>query len=171
MTRGLRLILLSFLLFLPGFAPSAHAAVVVSFYSLDFGERFPHAFVTFRGTLDATGERVDLNYGFTAKSVSPALLLGSVKGVVLSKDAAYIAKADRQFGVTVDDATYGRLMAKMREWRDREQPSYSLNKRNCVHFVMEMAETAGLRVNRKSKYMKKPKSFLQEVQKLNPGIK
>src|SRR3546814_18115213 len=51
-------------------------------------------------------------------------------------------KSDRQFDVTIDDATYGRVLAKVAEWRDREQPSYSLNKRNCVHFVMELAETA-----------------------------
>src|SRR3546814_1627383 len=101
------------------------------------------------GTLDATGEVVDVNYGFTATSVSPAILFGSVKGKVESSKADYIAKSDRQFDVTVDDATYGRILAKVAEWRDREQPSYSLNKRNCVHFVMELAETVGLKVNRK----------------------
>src|SRR3546814_1840795 len=72
-----------------------------------------------------------------------------------SSKADYIAKSDRQFDVTVDDATYGRILAKVAEWRDREQPSYSLNKRNCVHFVMELAETVGLKVNRKSKLFKK----------------
>jgi len=170
MTRGLRLILLFLLLLCAGLTTPARAEVVVSFYSHDFGDRFPHAFIVLRGKVDATGEVVDANYGFTASSVSPAILLGSVKGEVQTSKPDYIAKSDRQFDVTVDDATYARLMAKVAEWRDREQPSYSLNKRNCVHFVMELAEVVGLQVNRKSKLFKKPKSFLIEVKGLNPRL-
>jgi hypothetical protein len=170
MTRGLRLILLSLLLFCASLTNPARAEVVVSFYSHDFGDRFPHAFIVLKGKIDATGEVVDANYGFTASSVSPAILLGSVKGEVQTSKPDYIAKSDRQFDVTVDDATYARLMAKVAEWRDREQPSYSLNKRNCVHFVMELAEVVGLTVNRKSKLFKKPKSFLIEVKGLNPQL-
>ncbi|MBU0826090.1 MAG: hypothetical protein KKA44_03530 [Alphaproteobacteria bacterium] len=170
MTRGLRLILLSLLLFCAGLTNPARAEVVVSFYSHDFSDRFPHAFIVLKGKVDATGEVVDVNYGFTASSVSPAILLGSVKGEVQTSKPDYIAKSDRQFDVTVDDATYARLMAKVAEWRDREQPSYSLNKRNCVHFVMELAEVVGLTVNRRSKLFKKPKSFLIEVKELNPGV-
>lgn len=161
--------LLTLLAFCLGIAAPAHAAVTVSFYSHDFGERFPHAFVTLTGTLDATGQAVDLNYGFTATSVSPAILLGSVKGHVQTQGAAYIAKSDRQFSVIVDDATYARVLAKVQQWQDRAQPSYSLGKGNCVHFVMELAEAVGLKVNRQSKFFKKPKSFLLEVKGLNPG--
>jgi len=170
MTRGLRSIILSLLMLCAGLAAPARAEVVVSFYSHDFGDRFPHAFIVMKGRLDATGEAVDANYGFTAVSVSPAILFGSVKGKVESSKPDYIDKSDRQFDVTVDDATYGRVLAKVAEWRDREQPSYSLNKRNCVHFVMELAEVVGLQVNRKSKLFKKPKSFLIEVRGLNPGL-
>ncbi|HEV2598989.1 hypothetical protein [Sphingopyxis sp.] len=170
MTCGLRLFLLSLLLLCAGVAAPARAEVVVSFYSHDFGDRFPHAFIVLKGTVDATGEAVDANYGFTATSVSPAILLGSVKGKVESSKPDYIAKSDRQFDVTVDDATYARVLAKVDEWRTREQPSYSLNKRNCVHFVMELAEVVGLTVNRKSKLFKKPKSFLIEVKGLNPQL-
>ena len=170
MTRGLRSIILSLLMLCAGLAAPARAEVVVSFYSHDFGDRFPHAFIVMKGRLDATGEAVDANYGFTAVSVSPAILFGSVKGKVESTKPDYIDKSDRQFDVTVDDATYGRVLAKVAEWRDREQPSYSLNKRNCVHFVMELAEVVGLQVNRKSKLFKKPKSFLIEVRGLNPGL-
>ncbi len=170
MTRGLRSIILSLLMLCAGLTTPARAEVVVSFYSHDFGDRFPHAFIVMKGTLDATGEAVAANYGFTAVSVSPAILFGSVKGKVESSKPDYIDKSDRQFDVTVDDATYGRVLAKVAEWRDREQPSYSLNKRNCVHFVMELAEVVGLQVNRKSKLFKKPKSFLIEVKGLNPGL-
>jgi len=170
MTRGLRLIFLSLLLLCAGLTTPARAEVVVSFYSHDFGDRFPHAFIVMKGKVDATGETVDANYGFTATSVSPAILLGSVKGEVQVSKPDYIAKSDRQFDVTIDDATYARVLAKVAEWRDREQPSYSLGKRNCVHFVMELAEVVGLKVNRKSKLFKKPKSFLIEVKGLNPGV-
>ena len=170
MTRGVRLILLSLLLLCAGLTAPARAEVVVSFYSHDFGDRFPHAFVVLKGKIDATGEVVDANYGFTATSVSPAILFGSVRGEVQTSKPDYIAKSDRQFDVTIDDATYARLMAKVAEWRDRKQPSYSLNKYNCVHFVMELAEISGLKVDRESKLFKKPKSFLLEVKGLNPGV-
>lgn len=170
MTRGVRLILLSLLLLCAGLTAPARAEVVVSFYSHDFGDRFPHAFVVLKGKIDATGELVDANYGFTATSVSPAILFGSVRGEVQTSKPDYIARSDRQFDVTIDDATYARLMAKVAEWRDRKQPSYSLNKYNCVHFVMELAEISGLKVDRESKLFKKPKSFLLEVKGLNPGV-
>ena len=170
MTRGVRLILLFLLLLCAGLTAPARAEVVVSFYSHDFGDRFPHAFVVLKGKIDATGELVDANYGFTATSVSPAILFGSVRGEVQTSKPDYLAKSDRQFDVTIDDATYARLMAKVAEWRDRKQPSYSLNKYNCVHFVMELAEISGLKVDRESKLFKKPKSFLLEVKGLNPGV-
>lgn len=170
MTRGLRFFFLTLLMLCAGLSVPARAEVVVSFYSHDFGDRFPHAFIVMKGKVDATGEVIDSNYGFTAVSVSPAILLGSVKGKVESSKADYIASSDRQFDVTVDDATYARVLAKVAEWRDREQPSYSLGKRNCVHFVMELAEVVGLKVNRQSKLFKKPKSFLIEVKGLNPQL-
>lgn len=170
MTRSLRLIFLSFCLFCMGVSAPARAEVVVHFYSHDFGDRFPHAFIVLKGKVDATGAAVDANYGFTATSVSPAILFGSVKGEVQTQKADYIDKSDRQFSVTIDDATYARLMAKVATWRDRAQPSYNLGKHNCVHFVMELAEVVGLKVNRKSKYFKKPKTFLIEVKGLNPQL-
>ena len=111
------------------------------------------------------------NYGFTAINVTPGILMGSVKGHVQALKPAYMAKADRKFTITLDDAAYARLMRKVAEWKALAQPSYSLEKRNCVHFVMDLADVAGLKVNRKSKYFKKPRSFLEEVRALNPGLK
>jgi len=169
MTR-LRLLLAALFALALGIAGPVQAKVVVSFYSHDFGERFPHAFVTLKGRVDATGQAVDYNYGFTARAVSPAILFGAVKGYVQTKDAKYIASSDRQFSVTVDDATYGRLLDRVRAWQDAQQPSYDLGTRNCVHFVMELAEIVGLKVNHQSQFFKKPKSFLLEVKELNPGL-
>jgi hypothetical protein len=171
MTRPLALILFLILLMGAGLTRPAHAEVVVSFYSHDFGDRFPHAFVVLKGQIDATGETVDTNYGFTATSVSPAILMGSVKGAVQTSKPQYVAKSDRQFDVVVNDETYALVMAKVAEWRDRKQPSYSLNKHNCVHFVMELAEVVGLKVDRNSKLFKKLKSFLMEVKGLNPDLR
>lgn len=53
------------------FALPAQAAVTITFWSHELGNSFPHAFFSLRGTVDATGQPVDANYGFTARSVSP----------------------------------------------------------------------------------------------------
>src|SRR3954471_7483439 len=58
----------------------ACAAVEIDFYSHDFGKEFPHAFVVLKGRLDATGEVVDTNLGFSAQRTSPAILVKSVTG-------------------------------------------------------------------------------------------
>ena len=149
---------------------TAIAQVTITFYSHDFGNRFPHTFITLKGTVAKTGEAVDTNYGFTAKNVSPAILFGSVIGIVETSKPDYIAKSDPQFALVLTDDQYAKVMGMVAEWRDRPQKSYNLNKRNCVHFVMETAALLGLHVNRKSKYFKKPKTFLREVLKLNPTL-
>jgi hypothetical protein len=150
---------------------SAQAEVIATFYSHDFGDHFPHAFVKLTGTVDATGEKVDTNYGFTAVSVSPAILMGSVKGMIETKDAKYVGKSNPHFSLRLSDAEYARFMAFVDKWRNLPGKSYSLNKRNCVHFAMEAAALLGLNVNRQSKFFKKPKSFTLELMKLNPGVK
>jgi hypothetical protein len=149
----------------------AEAEVVATFYSHDFGDHFPHAFVKLRGMVDSTGEKVDTNYGFTAVNTSPAILMGPVKGMIETKDAKYIASSNAHFSIQLSDADYARLIALVEKWRTMPGKSYSLNKRNCVHFAMEAAALLGLSVNRKSKFFKKPKTFLLEVMGLNPGLR
>lgn len=149
----------------------ARADVVATFYSHDFGDHFPHAFIKLKGKVDATGESVDTNYGFTAVSVSPAILMGSVKGMIETKDAKYVSKSNPHFSLRLTDAEYRKLLDHVEKWRNMGGKSYSLNKRNCVHFVMEAAALLGLSVNRKSKFFKKPKSFVLEMMKLNPTLK
>ena len=165
----------SFLIFAALFAAmmpgGAAARVVVGFYSHDFGSSFPHAFVTVKGTLDRGGPAIDTNYGFTAKSVTPTILMGSVAGVLESVDAKYVEKSDRQFQVTLSDDQYDALITLVAKWRALPGKSYSLNKRNCVHFVGQAAQTAGLKVVFDQKLMKKPKSFLLAVIALNPSLK
>jgi hypothetical protein len=149
----------------------ARAEVTATFYSHDFGDHFPHALVKLKGTVASTGETVDANYGFTAVSTTPAILWGPVKGMIESKDAKYIADSNAHFTLRLTDAQYAQLMAMVEQWRTLPGKSYRLNDRNCVHFAMEAAALLGLQVNRKSKFFKKPKSFLLEVMKLNPGLK
>lgn len=157
---GRRLLLV--LLFLLGPAP-AGAAVEISFYSREWGERFPHAFVRITGSVDATGETVDANFGFTAKRVSPAVLMGAVEGEVIAVDAKYVARSDRHFSLKLSDQEYRSVLALIDGYRTLPQPSYHLNRRNCVFFVADVAAALGLEASPVRKLMKKPRSFLQKV--------
>ncbi len=160
-------LILPFLLF----AQTAHAAVTITFYSHDFGSHFPHAFIVLKGTVGSTGEVVDTNYGFTAVNVSPAILWGRVKGKIETSKPKYVADSNRHFSIELTDAQYASVITKVEEWRNKKQKSYSLNKSNCVHFVGEVARLLGLKTNPKSKYFKKPKTYLREVESLNPELK
>lgn len=153
------------------FSTSAHAEIIATFYSHDFGDHFPHAFVKLKGTVDSTGQAVDTNFGFTAVSVSPAILLGPVKGMIETKDTQYIASSNPHFSIRLSDAEYAKLLAFVDKWRHLPGKSYSLGKRNCVHFAMEAAALLGLGVNRQSRFFKKPKSFILEIMTLNSGLK
>lgn len=158
-------------LLLPILASPAFASVEVAFYSRELGgNNFPHAFIVLKGNVDATGERVDTSLGFTAHTVTPALLFGSVQGEVVVEGEREIARSDRQFAMTLTDAQYETVMSVVQEWRDRAQPSYNLNRRNCVHFVAAIAQALGLRVEHAERLMKKPRSFLQLVRSENPQL-
>ena len=167
---GLRSWLLAITLLL-GLPAPAFASVELAFYSRELGgNNFPHAFIALHGTVDATGETVDTSYGFTAHSVTPAILFGSVTGEVDVEGPHQIARSTRQFAVTLTDAQYRQVMAVVQQWRDLPQPSYNLNHRNCVHFVAELARTVGLRVEEVPRLMKRPRSFLLHVRELNPQL-
>ncbi len=169
MCRILTFILATCLAALP---VTAHAEIVATFYSHDMKDNyFPHAFIRLQGTEDSTGKTIDTNYGFTAQKVSPAILLGSVLGMIETKDEKYVSKSDPHFTLKLSDGEYRQLLTHVEKWRTMPGKSYSLNKQNCVHFVMEAAAMLGLSVNRNSKFFKKPKTFLVEVMKLNPALK
>ncbi len=158
-------------LLLIGFQVPAAAAVEISFYSREMnGDNFPHAFVALRGTVDGTGAIVDTSFGFTAKAVTPAILLGSVGGEVVFEGPNQIQRSDRQFSVVLTDAQYGAALAVVERWRNRPQPSYNMNRRNCVHFVGEIAQAIGLTVEFPRRLMKKPRSYLQHIRSLNPQL-
>jgi hypothetical protein len=146
---------------------AARAAVEITFYSREYGSHFPHAFVVLTGTLVATGERIEANYGFTATHVSPAILLGSVRGEIISADAAYIAGSEPHFRFTLTDTEYHAVMATVARWGRLPQPSYNLNRQNCVFFVADVAERLGMSVSRPASLMKKPRSYTEHLTREN----
>jgi len=159
------------LLLFAGLAAPATAAVDIAFYSRELGgNNFPHAFVVIDGTIDATGERVHASYGFTAKAITPAILFGSVAGEVIDESPRQVERSTRQFDLVLTDDQYRAVMATMQQWRDRQQPSYNLNRRNCVHFVASLAEASGLRVDYPRRLMKRPRSYLEHIRDLNPRL-
>jgi hypothetical protein len=145
-------------------AGPAAAAVTITFYSHELGSSFPHAFVTMAGAPDRGGEAVNVDYGFTAKTVSPAILWGKVSGEVISNHgASYIKGSDRHFSVTLTDSEYDQAMATIARWRAAPQPSYDLGSHNCVHFVADLARSIGLAADTPAKLMKKPRSYLEHL--------
>jgi len=169
-TRLLRAFLTSLCVLLATQCVPAAATVRASFYSKEFGATFPHAFITVVGVVDSSGEKVDASYGFTAKSVSPALLMHAVPGEVVSSDRKYIASSNRHFMMTLNDEQYAALVATVAKWRDSPQPSYDLNKRNCVFFVADIAAALGLKAETPKALMKKPRSYLQSLVAANREI-
>lgn len=142
---------------------AAAAAVEIHFYSKDFASTFPHAFVRLTGTVDATGEQLDTNYGFTPVRLNPSILMGPVKGMIQTVEPKYVARSDKHFTLRLTDDQYRMVLARIDSWRTAPQPNYRLNSRNCVYFVADIAAVLGLRAPPAPALMKKPKSFLQKV--------
>lgn len=159
----LRLFLICLALLLP--VSAAQAEVIARFYSRDFGSVFPHGFFEVEGP--GVPKR---NYGFTARSVTPAILMGSVAGKIIEMPPGYVAKSRHHFTLRLTDAQYTRLMGVVADWGGRKQPSYDLYKANCVSFVRDALNRLGIRTNPNTRFLGKPKSFLTEVQSLNPGL-
>lgn len=167
--KHLTRILLALLLML-GTALPAQAAVTITFWSHEFGNNFPHTFFTLRGVPDAGGAPVDTNYGFTARTVSPAILMGTVAGRLDTADRGYMANSDAQFSLVLTDAQYTDILALVAAWGDRTGDGrYNLNKRNCVHFIAEAARRLGLAGVDQPTLMKRPRSYLKAVEQANIG--
>ena len=162
-----RAIALLFAAVLAVVAVPASAAVSITFYSKELGASFPHAFVIVEGNLDRGGARIEEDYGFTAKTISPAILWGKVTGeVITDHTTSYVKGSDRHFTLVLTDAEYDRAMATVARWRATKQPSYDLDRHNCVHFVAEIAASVGLTADTK-RFMKKPRSFLETLTRGN----
>lgn len=138
-------------------------AALLTFYSHSFGENFPHAFVVIE-----TEEAEPDAFGFSARSLSPGILLGSVRGEMKVPGARYIRQSNPQFSLTLDAEQLASIRSVREIWEEPTKPRYHLEKRNCVHLVGELAESVGLETNQKSKYFKSPGKYLREVAALNP---
>jgi hypothetical protein len=151
-------------------AVPARAAVTITFWSHELGNSFPHAFFTLRGVPDAGGDPVDANYGFTAKSVTPAILMGPVAGKLDIAKPRYIDGSTAQFSVALTDAQFTDILALVALWGGPGEASrYRLNTHNCVHFVQEAARRAGLTDLERPGLMKRPRSYLQSIARANAG--
>lgn len=160
--------LLAVLIFWLGAALPAQAAVTITFWSHELGNSFPHAFFTLRGIPDAGGAPVDVNYGFTARSVSPAILMGTVSGKLDTATQKYIAGSTAQFSAVLTDAQYADILALVALWGGPgEEGRYRLNGHNCVDFVKEAARRAGLTDVERPELMKRPRSYLKSIAEAN----
>lgn len=166
--------LLTFLaLLLTLVATPAWAQVTLTFHSFNgsmFGGRFPHTFIVLAGTLEATGKPVNENYGYTAKTVSPAVLTGPVKHAVMIEKPKYLTTTNRHFTVPISDEAYWKITREVANWRDAPGKAYRLDENNCIHFVGKMAEIAGLRVEYPKSLIRKPKAWLNYIATLNPQL-
>ena len=162
------LCLLALLLPLP-----ASAQVMLSFQSFNgsmFGGRFPHTFVVLHGTLDATGAKIEENYGYSAKSATPAVLAGPVQAIMMTEKPKYVTTTNRHFTVAISDATYWKIREEVAAWRDAPGKQYRLDEHNCVHFVGKIAELAGIRIDYPKALIRKPKAWLNHIAGLNPQL-
>ncbi|MBE2992866.1 hypothetical protein IFR23_12665 [Sphingomonas sp. CFBP 13603] len=153
-----------------GYALPAQAAVTITFWNHELGNSFPHAFVTLRGVPDAGGAPVDTNVGFTAKSLTPALLFGPVAGRLDIARPTYVGSSDAQFAVVMTDAQYDAVLRLVAAWSEGKPDSvYRLSDHNCVTFVKEAARIVGLTGLDQPRLMKKPRSYLKAVVAANAG--
>ena len=99
-------------------ATPAAAAVEIRFHSKDFGQ-LPARLRRLTGTVDATGEAVDTNYGFTVRHlVGPSVLLGRVQGVVESVGPGYVENSNRHFSMVLSDDQFRQVVALVERWHD-----------------------------------------------------
>lgn len=148
----------------------AYAAVIITFWSHELGNSFPHAFFTLHGTPDSGGVAVDATFGFTAKTLSPAILFGPVAGKIDVAHRSYVSSSDAQFSVAMTDAQYREVLGLVDAWGEGKPDGvYRLGDHNCVTFVKEAARRVGLNGLDKPGLMKKPRSYLKAIQAENPG--
>ncbi|MEM7727800.1 MAG: hypothetical protein AAF311_00840 [Pseudomonadota bacterium] len=121
-------------------------------------------------TANELGQKSVDGYGFSPTGLTPALFLGSVDGHIVVPTARYIRQSEPIFSVPLLPAQYARMDAIRTAWSRGKGSRYNLNDRNCVHFIGEIAQAAGLDVNPDSPNFKKPEAYLREVMALNPGV-
>lgn len=146
--------------------PATLPVADVTFFSHSFGENFPHAFIIM-AQADPQGRIYYDAFGFSAKHLSPKILFGRVDGHIAVPGERYVRQSTPHFRLPITAEQKYRIELIRDRWTGAR---YHLNKQNCVHFIAELVEAVGLRINRNSEHFKEPKSFLEEVLQLNPGL-
>ena len=77
-----------------------------------------------------------------------------------------VTKTDAEWKAILTDEQYRSVMALVERWRALPQPSYSLDRRNCVSFVAEVATSLGLQADPRG-LMRRPRAFLDRVRDRN----
>jgi hypothetical protein len=150
----------------------ASAKVTMTFYSRELGVYIPHAFVRITGATDTAPDKpIDTNYGFTAKAVTPALLVGPVPGKMEPANPTYVRRSNSHLSLVLNDEQYDQVLAIVKKWGDLPQPSYDLHRANCVFFVGDVARALGMKVDDSDpKLMSRPRSYIINLIRLNPGF-
>jgi hypothetical protein len=165
------LLLSALLVLLP--LPAA-AQVTLAFHSFNgsyLGGRYPHAFIVLDGTLDSTGERIRENYGYSTSSSAFSALNGNVPGIIQVEKEKYIQSTNRHFAIPISDAQYRAIRAEVEAWKDAPgQKRYSLDSRNCIHFVARIALMVGISAPVPQNMVRRPKLWLNYITGLNPQL-
>lgn len=151
---------------------AAFAEVKIHFHSFNgsvlFG-RYPHTFIVLDGTL-SDGTVVNENYGFTARSVTAAATRDWVEHLVEAETQDYVRSTNRHFSIALSDAQYRRIVTEVLSWQNEPGKRYSLDQRNCIHFVGAMASILGLKVDYPENMMRRPKKWLNHITVMNPQL-
>lgn len=150
-------------------ASAATADVTLTFYSHHFGTyglgvTFPHAYVRLSGTTNADAKPVNANFGFTAQTISPSIMWEPVEGYVISMPDDYMAMSQPHLSLPISDEQYRSVLAIVDRWRKYPQPSYSLDSKNCVTFVRDIAIALRLPASTDAKFIRDPRGFLEDLQ-------
>jgi hypothetical protein len=151
----------------------AMAQVTLAFHSFNgsyLGGRYPHAFIVLEGTLES-GQAIRENYGFSTSASAFAALNGNQPGIIQVEKDSYIVKTNRHFAVPISDAQYRAIIAEVQAWKDPPgQKRYSLDTRNCIHFVARIAAMVGIDAPVPRNMVRRPKLWLNHVTRLNPRL-
>lgn len=153
----------------------ALASVTIAFHSFNgsyFGGRYPHAFIVLEGALDANGQRVHENYGYSTSASALSALARNVPGVIQVEKEKYITSTNSHFMIVISDAVYHAVIAEVNAWRDGPgQKRYSLDTRNCIHFIARIAQIVGLKsTDVPQKLVRRPKVYLNLLTRINPQL-
>ena len=151
----------------------ALAEVQIHFHSFNgsvLWGRVPHTFIALDGALEQSGDPVRENYGFSARSSAAAITRGWAEHMVLAESEKNVRKTNRHFSITLSDEQYWMIIREVRAWQTEEGKRYSLEERNCIHFVGRMAELLGLKVEYPEDMMRRPKKWLNHITALNPQL-